>query len=203
VVRLASQGKAWQEVVVRKPARSSYVVALPDGTRETKRLVAGVPARSMQPARGKSLAHALLWPAEDGFGASSPFVSISARPPDSRLGWLPGGPSGVVLVFLLASLWAACWRSSRSRCRSDVLRAHRARLALRPRGARRAESQGARRRAVRTHCVHVALVLARLGYDDAVIAAGILHDVVEDCEGWTLERIEREFGAEVRATWPS
>ncbi len=49
-----------------------------------------------------------------------------------------------------------------------------------------------------SHPFHVALILARLGYDDAVIAAGLLHDVVEDCEGWTIERIEAEFGRDVR-----
>jgi (p)ppGpp synthase/HD superfamily hydrolase len=49
-----------------------------------------------------------------------------------------------------------------------------------------------------SHPFHVALILARLGYDDAVVEAGLLHDVVEDCEGWTIDRIEAEFGADVR-----
>ena len=49
------------------------------------------------------------------------------------------------------------------------------------------------------HPFHVALILARLGFDDTVIQAGLLHDVVEDCEGWTLARVETEFGVEVRA----
>jgi (p)ppGpp synthase/HD superfamily hydrolase len=50
-----------------------------------------------------------------------------------------------------------------------------------------------------THPFHVALLLARLGHDDVVLQAALLHDVVEDCEGWTLERVEREFGPAVRA----
>lgn len=50
-----------------------------------------------------------------------------------------------------------------------------------------------------THPVHVALILARWGQDEAVIQAGILHDVVEDCEGWTLERVAEEFGETVAA----
>ena len=50
-----------------------------------------------------------------------------------------------------------------------------------------------------THPAHVALVLARLGFDDVVVAAALLHDVVEDVEDWTLERVEREFGPDVRA----
>jgi (p)ppGpp synthase/HD superfamily hydrolase len=49
------------------------------------------------------------------------------------------------------------------------------------------------------HPVHVAMMLARLGADDETIQAGLLHDVVEDCEGWTLARIEAQFGARVRA----
>lgn len=50
-----------------------------------------------------------------------------------------------------------------------------------------------------SHPFHVALMLARWGLDDTVIQAGLLHDVVEDCEGWTHERVEAEFGAHVRA----
>ena len=48
-----------------------------------------------------------------------------------------------------------------------------------------------------THSVHVALILARAGLDEVVISAGLLHDVVEDCEGWTEVRIEQEFGHEI------
>jgi len=49
-----------------------------------------------------------------------------------------------------------------------------------------------------THSFHVALILARAGLDEVVIQAGLLHDVVEDCEGWSLARVEAEFGADVR-----
>lgn len=49
------------------------------------------------------------------------------------------------------------------------------------------------------HPFHVALILAQLGFDDTVIQAGLLHDVVEDCQGWTLERVEEEFSHDVRA----
>lgn len=48
-----------------------------------------------------------------------------------------------------------------------------------------------------THPMHVALILARFGLDDDVIAAGLLHDVVEDCPGWTIERVQTEFGVHV------
>ena len=48
-----------------------------------------------------------------------------------------------------------------------------------------------------THPVHVALMLARFGLDEEVVAAGLLHDVVEDCPDWTVERMQAEFGAHV------
>jgi len=47
------------------------------------------------------------------------------------------------------------------------------------------------------HPVHVALMLANWGATDVVVQAGLLHDVVEDCDGWDLDRINAEFGAEV------
>lgn len=48
-----------------------------------------------------------------------------------------------------------------------------------------------------THPIHVAMLLARAGADEEAIQAGVLHDVVEDCDGWTLERLEAEFGPRV------
>lgn len=47
------------------------------------------------------------------------------------------------------------------------------------------------------HPVAVACLLKELGGDSAMIAAGFLHDVVEDTDV-TLEEIERRFGQEVR-----
>src|SRR5262245_27051063 len=48
------------------------------------------------------------------------------------------------------------------------------------------------------HPLHVALLLARLGAEPEVIQAGLLHDVVEDSQLWSLERVEAEFGPRVR-----
>ena len=45
-----------------------------------------------------------------------------------------------------------------------------------------------------SHPVHVAMILARHGAEDHVLQAALLHDVVEDCEEWTLERVTVEFG---------
>ncbi len=46
------------------------------------------------------------------------------------------------------------------------------------------------------HCHEVALILAELHMDSTTIAAGLLHDVVEDTE-FALEAIRSEFGDEV------
>jgi len=47
-----------------------------------------------------------------------------------------------------------------------------------------------------THPVHVAIILARLGFDEQVLAAAILHDILEDTET-TAQELRREFGPEV------
>ena len=44
------------------------------------------------------------------------------------------------------------------------------------------------------HPLHAAIMLARLGADELTLQAAILHDVVEDCEEWTIERVSAEFG---------
>ncbi len=46
------------------------------------------------------------------------------------------------------------------------------------------------------HCVEVAHMLAELRLDHHAVAAGLLHDVVEDTD-WTVERLQKQFGAEV------
>ena len=47
-----------------------------------------------------------------------------------------------------------------------------------------------------THPMSVAVILAELGMDDRTIAAGLLHDVVEDTE-YTLDELRKEFGPEI------
>ena len=46
------------------------------------------------------------------------------------------------------------------------------------------------------HPIAVSELLAELGHPDEVVAAALLHDVVEDC-GVSLEQIEAEFGPRV------
>jgi (p)ppGpp synthase/HD superfamily hydrolase len=47
-----------------------------------------------------------------------------------------------------------------------------------------------------THPVAVGMMLIKAGYSDDIVAAGILHDTVEDTP-LTLEDIEKEFGANI------
>ena len=59
------------------------------------------------------------------------------------------------------------------------------------RGQRRKDGQ-----AYISHPVRVARLLAELGYDEHVLAAALLHDVVEDTAA-TLEEVRRSFGPRV------
>ena len=49
-----------------------------------------------------------------------------------------------------------------------------------------------------THPCLVASILTDLMIDPPTIAAGLLHDTVEDCEGITLDTIREKFGEEVK-----
>ena len=46
------------------------------------------------------------------------------------------------------------------------------------------------------HCAGVGLLLARHGFDDEVVAAGVLHDVIEDTEA-SADEIRERFGSRV------
>ena len=48
-----------------------------------------------------------------------------------------------------------------------------------------------------THPLAVTSILAHLRMDDATLCAALLHDTVEDCQGFTSERIREEFGEEI------
>ena len=49
------------------------------------------------------------------------------------------------------------------------------------------------------HAVAVAMILSRAGFDEDVVIAGLLHDVVEDTEA-TFEGVAGRFGPDVAAT---
>lgn len=46
------------------------------------------------------------------------------------------------------------------------------------------------------HLMHVAYILARLNVSPTTIAAGLLHDVIEDCDV-TEEELSKEFGEDI------
>jgi hypothetical protein len=105
LVRIPSEGRAFQEIVARASGEYEITAEIPGLGSATKRVAAGdVSPRTLQPARGAGFLDALLWPAEPTFEADSPFESIAIVYPDRDLGWLPGGPGGVVLTFLIASM---------------------------------------------------------------------------------------------------
>ena len=47
------------------------------------------------------------------------------------------------------------------------------------------------------HPLHVAHMAARYSDDEDIFVAALLHDVVEDCDGWELADLEQGFGARV------
>ena len=106
LVRVPSQGLAFQEFVARAPGSYEIELRFPDGRVETKAVVAGAQRdRVMQPGRVAGLFSAMLWPAEARFAESSPLERVAFIYPESDLGWLPGGPMGVLLVFVVASMF--------------------------------------------------------------------------------------------------
>ena len=107
LVRSGREGRAFVELAAMQPGAHELVFVLPDGTRETKLLVAGLRAlRSMQPERVKSPWAAMLWPAEPTFASDSPFERIHFVYPERSMGWFPDGPVGVLLIFVVASMGA-------------------------------------------------------------------------------------------------
>ncbi len=50
------------------------------------------------------------------------------------------------------------------------------------------------------HPMEVGVIVSHMTTDEEIISAAILHDTVEDCDGITVEQIEREFGKKI-ASW--
>lgn len=105
IARLPQQGRVLVEFVPLAAGSYDIGLALPGGLRETKRFVAGTaPERRMQPERVGTFWSAWLWPAEPTFAASSPFERVAFTYPDRELAWMPDGPGGVLIVFLVAAM---------------------------------------------------------------------------------------------------
>jgi hypothetical protein len=106
LVRIPSDGRAYQEVVAVAPVSGEIGFVLADGARTTKAIVAGSAAGPLQPERSRGALSALLWPVEPALTGDSPFQRVRLEYPERRMGWLPDGPAGILLAFLLASMAA-------------------------------------------------------------------------------------------------
>jgi hypothetical protein len=106
LVRIPSDGRAYQEVAAFAPVAGEIGFVLADGTRVSKSMVAGAASGPLQPERSRGSLSALLWPAEDTLSSDSPFARVSLEYPERKLGPLPDGPAGILLAFLIASMAA-------------------------------------------------------------------------------------------------
>lgn len=114
LVRIPSEGLAFQEIAATRSGVHEIRLAVGDGPVETKQFCAGdASTRVMQPRRVSNAGWydltdpnhwPVLWPAEPGFASDSAFASVAIAYPARDLGWLPGGEGGILLTFVLASL---------------------------------------------------------------------------------------------------
>lgn len=105
LVRNARDGIAVLEFAAIAPGNAEATFLVDGRLVGTKSIAAGKDhPRSMQPERVSSFWSSWLWPAEPTLPADSPLDSVHFTYPDRRLGFLPGGISGVILTFFLASI---------------------------------------------------------------------------------------------------
>ncbi len=105
LVRIPSEGRAVQEVIATGAGAGDIIIRYADGREVRKRVVMGdEPERLMQPERTASFFGSWLWPAEDKLATEDSAERVWFVYPERDLGWLPGGPFGVLLSFVLASM---------------------------------------------------------------------------------------------------
>ena len=104
VVRAPANGTAYVEVIARKPLKGEIELFVGDQRVGNKEIAAGEPTRRMQPERVSSLLTAWMWPAEDTFESSSPVADLTFAYPNRELRFMPDGPGGVILGFLVFSI---------------------------------------------------------------------------------------------------
>lgn len=107
LVRAPSEGRAWLEFVAVESGVADIVIKLGE-TELTKQIVTGDAERpdTMQPERVAGFFAAWLWPAEATLAGTGVDHIKFAYPERTLpwLGWLPGGPIGVLLAFAIASM---------------------------------------------------------------------------------------------------
>jgi hypothetical protein len=105
LVKNAGDGVAFQEVIAYAPDRGDIEIMIGDRMVGSKAIVAGgQPTRTMQPERVSGFFASWLWPAEDRFDSDSPIDEVRFEYPERDLGWLPGGPFGILVVFVISSM---------------------------------------------------------------------------------------------------
>lgn len=114
LVRSAAEGRAFQEVVAIEAGAHDVLLEVPGAEPQILQVVAGSePTRTMSPRRVSTdrwydvldPEHcALLWPAEPGFEADSPFAAAAIHYPTRDLGWMPGGELGIMIILVVASM---------------------------------------------------------------------------------------------------
>jgi hypothetical protein len=114
LVRVPSEGRAYQEIAATKSGVHELRIEIGDRVSETKSFCAGdASLRVMQPRRVNNRDWyrlidpdhwPALWPAEAGLPSSSPISTIAIAYPERDLGWLPGGEGGILLTFVVASM---------------------------------------------------------------------------------------------------
>jgi len=105
LVRNAREGRAFQHFVATESVRGEIRLLIGGTEVGSKEIVAGDQrTRKMQPERVAGFWSSWLWPAEPTFGADSPVQSVQFHYPDRNLGFLPGGPLGILVTFFVASI---------------------------------------------------------------------------------------------------
>ena len=105
LMRNAAAGKAWIEVVPVASGTKDIELNLPGGVSATKQIATGdaPPPPLMAPERVSNFWKAWLYPAEPTF-KGTPFGEVTFVYPERELRWMPDGPIGVLISFVVASI---------------------------------------------------------------------------------------------------
>lgn len=104
LVRNAHHGVAVMEFAAVAPGSGDIQLLIDGSPVGSKAVAAGEATRQLQPERVSSFWSSWLWPAEPTFPAACPVEKVTFVYPERDLGFLPGGPLGVLITFFLASI---------------------------------------------------------------------------------------------------